>query len=133
LDDVDIATRAFTEHLFHIFQSNIPHRDKVIKPKDMPWFNKNIKTAINKRDKLYKKFVTNNNVENHNRLKTQTLTVNTLVDQAKQRYMTNLCNSLSNQNAGSKDYWLLIRKLLGSKFISGMPTLEGANGSVDFF
>jgi hypothetical protein len=101
----------------NIFQLNIPHQDKVIKPKDMPLFNQNIKSAINKRNKLYKK--------------TQAKTVSGLVAQAKQQYRTNLCNSLSSQSAGSKNYWLLIKKLLGTKFSTGISAVEGVNGLVD--
>jgi hypothetical protein len=51
--DVHVATKAFCDKLFYLFETYIPHRDNIVKPSnDMPWFNRRIKADINKRDKL---------------------------------------------------------------------------------
>ena len=95
-----------------------------MKPKDKPWFNESIKSAINKRDKLYKRFTKTNSIENHNLYKTQVNNVAEKVIVAKDRYKTSLLDSLQTSTSGSSNYWYYIKKLMGSKYSSNIPMLE---------
>jgi hypothetical protein len=88
----------------------------------MPWFNREIKSAINKRDKLYKKLAANNNTQNYQCSKTQANLVSNLVTQAKIQHREKKCQSLSTANPRS--YWSLIKKLLGKTFCGNIPTLD---------
>jgi hypothetical protein len=51
-----------------------------------------------------------------------------MIADAKTDYHDSLCKSLNNNGAGSKDYWVIIRKLLGQKFATGVPALETKDG-----
>jgi hypothetical protein len=104
IPDVNIMTSNFTNHLFDIFNSFIPHHDKVLKFNDGPWFNQRIKNAIIKRDKLE--------------------VVNNIVRESKESYRSNLCDSLGTLTSGNKNYWCIIKKLLGNKFSFTIPSLE---------
>jgi hypothetical protein len=59
-----LATNLFTDKLVSIFKAKIHFSEKSIKSKDRPWFSADTKSAINKRDKLHKKYVRINNPEN---------------------------------------------------------------------
>ena len=56
--------------------------------------------------------------------------VRDLVNKAKTSFQANLCNSLSDSNSGSRNYWHILKQLLGKKFSSGFPTLKLGN---DFY
>jgi hypothetical protein len=46
LDNIENATSSFITVLSDLFLDYIPHYDKVLKLKDMPWFHGGIKRAI---------------------------------------------------------------------------------------
>ena len=130
INDIELMTSTFTIQLLELFQTHIPHYEKVIKPTDMPWFNQNIKVAVNKRDKYYRKFVKTNNLANYRRFKTQSELVNTMVNQAKESYRLNICSSLGNTSSNKRSYWSIIKKLLGNKFAFTIPPLEDGGNIV---
>jgi hypothetical protein len=107
IDDANIMATTFSNNLFEIFNSFIPHYDKVLKSNDGPWFHQRIKTAINKRDKLYKIYVKTNNIANHRHFKVQAEAINNLVLESKDSFRNNLCDSLDQQGPVSKSYWYL--------------------------
>ncbi len=121
--------RVFTNVLYDMFVSYIPHHDKVVKTKDKPWFNERIKHEINLRDKYHKKFSRKNTTFNYNRFKIQEGRVADLINKAKDSYRDNLCDSLNTNRSNTKDFWTLMKKLLGNKFNSHIPTIE-CNGSI---
>jgi hypothetical protein len=118
----------FTNDLLEIFSAHIPYQDHLVKPKDGIWFNVNIKTEINKRDKLYKKYRKDNNQMNYTRFRCQAEVVNNLVIESKNKHREQLCEKLTTHSTG-KNYWFVIKKLLGTKFSYVIPSLEN-NGVV---
>ncbi len=83
--------------------------------------------AINKRDKLYRKYVKSNSVTNYRKLKEQSKFVSELIIDSKKSRQYNLCESLGTTNTGSKNYWQVIKKLMGNKFSSEIPSLNDGN------
>lgn len=126
-DDPETICVGFVEALSSIFHDHIPHFDKNIKPKDMPWFKKDIKTAINKRSKLYQRMVKSKTRPNLNAFNDCSRRVRNLVKTAKNNYHEKLCNSLNTNNSGLKNYWHILKQLLGKKVNSGFPTLSYGN------
>ena len=47
----------FNKTLFNIFRNFIPHETIKCNPKDPPWINKHIKSAIRRKNRIYKKFI----------------------------------------------------------------------------
>ena len=52
-DQVEI----FNNTLFNIFRNFIPHETIKVSSKDPPWMNKEIKTALRRKNRLYKKYI----------------------------------------------------------------------------
>ncbi len=121
----------FVNTLTEILETHIPHYDKIIKTKDMPWFTPAIKKAVNVRCKLYKKMMKSRTADNVNKFKESVRTVRELVSAAKNRYHDRLCKSLSENSSGSKNYWHILKQLLGKKIGGGIPTLRNDNIIVD--
>jgi hypothetical protein len=125
------VSQRFTGALLSILVSHIPHYDKVCKPIDMPWFNSGIRRAINKRTKCYRKMVKEKSQLNVRAFKDASINVRDLVTNAKNTFQNKLCNSLNEKSTGSKNYWHIIKKLLGKKFSSGIPTLTCDDSVLD--
>lgn len=130
-DSVDEICSSFTETLTSIFESHIPHSDRVFRTKDMPWFTPNIRKAINRRTKLYHKMSNDHSNDNVRLYKDSCKYVRELVIKSKLIFRDNVCNSLNDQSTGSKNYWLILKNLLGKKFSCGIPPLQAAGGIFD--
>lgn len=123
LDDVNLMASTFTDQLFGIFETHIPHQERLARKNDNPWFHDRIKTAINKRDKLYRKYVKKNNITNYRQFKANAENVNALVKESKESFLNNTCESLDEHGSSSKSYWYIIKKLIGNKYSPDIPTL----------
>jgi hypothetical protein len=97
----------------------------------MPWFNSGIRRAINKRTKCYRKMVKDKSQLNVRAFRDASINVRHLVTNAKNTFQNKLCNSLNEKSTGSKNYWHIIKQLLGKKFSSGIPTLTCDDSVLD--
>jgi hypothetical protein len=105
--DVHVACRLFTESIVSTFTTYIPHYNKVVKAKDVPWLSRNLKHAINVRCKLYRIFAMNHNEVSNRNYKEASNHVTNLVNEAKTTYMCrdNICTTLNDNSSGTKNYW----------------------------
>ena len=124
IDNVNDMTVSFTEALMNIFQAHIPYTDRWVKASDAPWFNGELKRAVNRRNKAYGKLVKHDNIANYNKFKDEAKLVTDLVAKRKCDYKNKLCVSLNSHSSGSKNYWVVMKRLLGKKFCSDIPPLE---------
>ncbi len=118
----DDVCKRFMNSLLAIFEANVPHSDRVTKCNDMPWFNSGIKKALNKRNKLYRKMVKSNTIHNVNCYKNAARHVKEMVSSAKSLHYDRVCKSL-NETSSSKNYWHILKQLLGRTVNNGIPTL----------
>jgi hypothetical protein len=116
--NVHVACRLFIDALASIFTTCIPNYNKVVKAKAMSWFNRNINHAINVRCKLYRKFAKSHNEVNYTNIKEAINNVTNLVNEAKTKYCDYICATLNDNSSGTKNYWHLLKQLLGKKFCS---------------
>lgn len=121
--DCDTACQNFTSRLLSFLETYVPNHVKTVKPKDMPWFTANIGRAINKRNKYYRKMATNHSEYNVMLFKEAVNNVKHLVTRAKTSFKERLCNSLNENSTSSKNYWHILRQLLGKKFDPGIPSM----------
>lgn len=122
-NNVNTITLEFCSTLLNVFSQCIPTKIRKIKKKDMPWMTEEIRRALNKRDKLYKKFMRDNTEVNKNLYNLQVNSVRQLITQRKQFCETETLVELENHSNSTKYYWNVIKSLLGKKFVSGIPTL----------
>ena len=99
-----------------ILQTNIekhaPTITKRIKAKMSPWLTSNIKTEMNRRDMLHRKFLMSRLDEDFNAFKTQRNRVNVLVRKAKKQHSTNLLTESAND---PNRFWKSLKKIFPIK------------------
>ena len=130
-EDLDTVCYNFTKSLFSLFDMFIPNYVKVIRPKDAPWFNVNIRRAINDRNKCYRKMAKNNSIPHVRRFKDAAKRVKDMIKRSKTSFQDRLCESLNENSANTKNYWHILKQLLGKKFSSGIPTITANNTTLD--
>ena len=54
---VEDQVELFNNTLLNIFRNFIPHETKKCSHKDPPWMNKEIKSALRRKNRLYKKYI----------------------------------------------------------------------------
>ena len=118
----DTVCKRFVNSLLAIFEAHVPHSDRVTKCNDMPWFNPAINRAMNNRNKCYRKMVKCNTAHNINCFKNAASRVKELVSSSKNSHHARICNSL-NETSSCKNYWHILKQLLGRKANNGIPTL----------
>jgi hypothetical protein len=131
MGDANAICQNFMAALLSIFNAYVPNHEKIIKPKDMPWFNAIIKRAINKRNRCHRKISKDNSVHNVRAFKEECKNVKNLVFNAKRAFQNKLCESLNENSSGTKNYWHILRQLLGKKCDTGIPTLTVNNTILD--
>ncbi len=126
-NNINHVVDLFTIKLQDIMRRHIPHKSTTIKPTDKPWYNSAIKSEINKRGRLYQKFRRNKNLYNMLRYKVQDRRVQNMIEVAKKRQYDDILEGLDLNTKSKQNYWVLIRKLLGNKFSSTIPTMIDPN------
>ena len=53
--------------------------------------------------------------------------VNKLIETTKLNYHNNILQNLNEMSVNKNKYWRLIKKLLGNKFVSNIPTMHDAD------
>ena len=129
--NLDTACADFISALRNNFERHIPYVDKTIKQNDMPWMNHDVRNAMNRRKRLYKKMVKVPSVGNVRSFKEAVQHVRQKLADARSSYHDKVCRSLNEQYSGSKNYWHILKQLLGKKANNGIPALTTPNGVAD--
>ena len=112
------------EVLLNIFSNFIPNKIITVRPQQSPWITQPIKNFIRKKNLAYKNFVKNgqppDKVEG---IQNMISRGSKLIEDARQKYLTNIGRTLSNPNTGRKTYWSLINKILNKAKIPIIPPL----------
>ena len=120
---IDQITDEFTDKLLAIYKSRIPSKSITIKPNDQPWINFRIKKELKIRDRLYKKMKNSRNEQDYKIYSDKCIEIKNLIYERKESYKSSLIDNLNDSNQNSKCYYGLLRKFLGNKFPSNIPTL----------
>lgn len=125
-DDVHTACSKFTSEFLKIAEDCIPKREITIRCNDKIWFDSQLRREIRKRDRLRKTFLKHKTQVNENKFKNQRNRVNNLKKQAKQKFYSNINESLNElKSINSKMYWKTINCLLKAESPSNeLPPLK---------
>ena len=93
----------FTDTLLNIFKNFIPHKNIKCSYSEPPWRTKEITTALRKKNRLHKKYISNN--------------------MSKSSHYSNLANKLNNPITGPKAFRSILNRFLGMKKIPTIPPL----------
>ena len=114
----------FTDTLFSVFSSHIPNKVITCNDKDPPWITPELKTAIRRKHRVYRKCVQRGQrKEDLNQVKDIRNETSKMIINAKEKYFLNLGRKLSDPNQGIKAYWTTLNRLLNKKKVANIPPL----------
>jgi len=111
-DDVDIACQSWSDLFINITRTFIPNRSVLVRPRDSPWYNCNLRKMKRKLVRLYHKAKEHNTTYHWNQYKQFRNDYHKCLTEAESNYNKNLCNSLSHCRS-SKKWWSTVKNLLG--------------------
>ena len=114
----------FTSALHSILSSQIPNKIIKCNDKDPPWITPELKSAIRRKHRVYRKFVQRGRrQEDWNQVKETRNETSKMIIRAKESYYLNLGRKLSDPNQGIKSYWTTLNRLINKKKVSNIPPL----------
>ena len=121
---VNEQVELFTTTLFNIFRNFIPHENLKCNSKDPPWINKNIKKALRRKNRLYRKFISDGQKkEDETDLTEATNSVSELISSAKESYFVKMGYKLNDPQTSPKAYWSILKRFLNKVKIPEIPPL----------
>ena len=114
----------FTNITYSILSENIPNKIIKCTDKDPPWINNELKTAIKRKHRVFKKFlVRGRRQEDWNLVKEVRNETSKMITDTKEKYYQKLGHKLSYPNQGVKAYWTVLNRLLNKKKTLNIPPL----------
>ena len=114
----------FYEVLKSTFSEKIPNKIVQFNDKDPPWISHEVKNAIKRKHRVYKKFVQRGRrVEDWENVKEVRKSTSKLIANAKENYYQKLGRKLSDPNTGTKAFWSSLKRLTGNKKHPSIPPI----------
>ena len=125
---VNDACNHFSDRLMEIAKTCMPTKTITKRSNDAPWFNYNIRTLINRRNKLYKKAKRTDSDHDWTNFKLFKQEVNETIKRQKIEYVLELNDKVCDPaKFKQKDWWKLVRTYLKKKGIDSCrrhPTIR---------
>ena len=119
--------------ILNIMENFIPNEGKVIRPRDPPWFTKDIRSRLKKHNRLYKKFKSNGfKDEDKIAVDTSKSEINRIILDSKEKFLLSQGSRLADPTTGSKTYWKILNTFLNKCKVPRIPPIfEGSNFITD--
>jgi hypothetical protein len=124
---MDTKAENWTASYLGLCRDNIPNRDIIVRPRDLPWFTHECKCLIRDRNRLYKKFRRRNTTANETKWKDKAREVRVALNLARLNYRNKMMTTLNDPTIAAKKYWSLVKHIYGSKKGLGIPVIEMGN------
>ena len=102
VDDVDDLYNRWFQCFHSILESFVPHRMAIIRPRDKPWINSEIRIAIRKRNRSLKLFCRRKSPRTWENYRLQRNTTTSLIRNRKLSSLANLNKKLKDPKLGPK-------------------------------
>ena len=121
---VDDMVSTLTDKLLFVMSANIPNNIITVNDKDAPWVTPDVKCAINRNHRAFKRWKSRGRPED-GRASVQKVQVetNSAIEQAKQSYIKDLSDKLSNPKSSNNIFWSAFKRLLNNKKLTNIPPL----------
>jgi hypothetical protein len=132
---VDDMVSVFTDYFLSVMSNNIPNRIITVNDKDAPWVTPEVKTALRKNDRCYKKWKNKGKpLEGRHTVQLVQSETHSIIEAAKQAYIDDLSAKLCNPNSGPNVFWTAFTRLVNTKKLVNIPPLiEGVSSLVTNF
>ena len=143
--DPNWQVKTFTDTILNIMANFVPHETKNIMPRDSPCITKQLKTMLNRKNRLFRNYKRHGYKEDDRlRLDAFRAECQIAVETAKVTYTRNLENKLNGTNISPKSYWKIINRVINKCRAPLVPSLlvnnifvlncsEKAKHFIDFF
>ena len=114
----------FTNKLYGIIKANIPSRILSFNDKDPPWITRQVKTAMRRKSRVFRKFMkSGRRSEDWQLFKTVRNETSKLVIKAKEMYYRSLGRKSSDPSNGTKTFWSTMNRPIDKKKNINIPPL----------
>ena len=111
--DTNWQVKTFHEFFLNIMGNFNPNKVKNFFPRDSPWINRELKTLLKKKDRLYRNYKRHNfRNEDKIRLDIFRSECQQAIESAKILYLKNLGNQLNDPTTTPKNYWKIIHRVM---------------------
>ena len=120
----DDMVSIFTYTFLCIIEKFVPHKLVTFNDRDAPWITPEVKCAINRNKRVYKKWLNDgkktNCFEYVQNIKKETASV---IRDAKKRHIDKISTKLCDPNSGQKEFWKAFRRVVNKKKVTNIPPL----------
>ena len=121
---IDAQVATFNDTVLNIFRNFVPNKYITIDDKDPVWMNETIKSKMEAKNILCKKYIQNGRFESDFIfLENLTTELNRLISSTKASYYENLGKKLNNPLLQAKAYWSILKTFYNDKKIPLIPPL----------
>ena len=123
-----------TDNLLSVMCDNIPNKIITVNDKDAPWVTPEVKCAIKRNHRAFERWKSRGR-PNEGRALVQTVQIetNSVIDKAKESYIKDLGEKLSNPKSSNNIFWSAFKRLLNNKKVTNIPPLLENNTFVTNF
>ena len=122
--DVDQAVDSFTTSLMSVITQHIPNREITCCDRDAPWITDEVKKAIKRKHRVYRKYVKRGRKpDDWTRVKQIKTDTAKMITDAKNKYYTDLGKRLCDPSVGIKTYWRTLHKIINKKQVMSIPPI----------
>ena len=122
--DVNWQVRTFNEIILNIMSNYIPSEIKKIVLRDPPWINKQLKSLLNRKNRLFKNYKKHGyQAHDKTRLDAFRKECQGAVAEAKADYLNNLGKKLNNPTTSQKSYWKIINRVMNKSRAPKIPPI----------
>ena len=116
IDDINIISETFTNRFMEAAHLTISNKQCVIRTKDKPWMNNEIRKQIRKSRRIHKTAKRVNTTEQWKKFRLQRNKVTSLIRKCKQDYYSRVADNLnSDHRKSTKSWWNLCKYLYTGK------------------
>ena len=117
----DQMVEIFNTIFFKIMNNFIPNKQITIRESDAPWITSEVKSALRKNKRVFKKWVDRGRSQEGRALVSQTQReTNKIINDTKTKYASELGDNICNPKTGPKCFWTAFKKLLNNKKVSNI-------------
>ena len=128
--EVDQQVDLLTSTLLNIFRNFIPHETVNCKDKNPPWMTKRIKSSLQRKNRMYKKYISRGmKADDKVKFEEQNTLCESLITESKSRYFANLSRKLVDPLTSPKSYWSTLNRFTGRGKLPVIPPLN-VNGEL---
>ena len=122
--DIDEMVNHFSEKFMFVITNNIPNKTVTCSDKDAPWITPDVKSAIKRNYRIYRKWVKKGRIANDkDNVRSVQNETNRLIKKAKRDYFNNLGSKLNDSRTGSTTFWTAFKRLVNKKKLANIPPL----------